>query len=134
MLQVYDRVLPSRSVPTLIALIILAITLYVAQGAIVLVRSRISVRVGRHLDQTLSLRVFDALARLPLKTRGDGDGLQPLRAVFSQATVRPRFSTFRGCRFISASASCFISGSARRSCRAAEDAVYGQARHSARGL
>jgi len=79
MLQVYDRVLPSRSVPTLIALIVLATVLYIAQGAIDLVRSRISVRVGRHLDQTLSLRVFDALARLPLKTRGDGDGLQPLR-------------------------------------------------------
>ena len=26
-----------------------------------------------------SIRVFDALVRLPLKTRGDGDGMQPLR-------------------------------------------------------
>ena len=34
---------------------------------------------GAHLDQTLSARVYDALVRLPLKTRGDGDGLQPLR-------------------------------------------------------
>ena len=79
MLQVYDRVLPSRSVPTLIALIFLATALYVAQGALDLIRSRISVRIGRHFDETLSLRVFDALARLPLKARGDGDGLQPLR-------------------------------------------------------
>lgn len=79
MLQVYDRVLPSRSVPTLLALIVLATTLYVAQGALDLIRSRLSVRIGRHLDETLSLRVFDALVRLPLKTRGDGDGLQPLR-------------------------------------------------------
>jgi PrtD family type I secretion system ABC transporter len=79
MLQVYDRVLPGRSVPTLIALMALATMLYVFQGGLDLVRSRISARVGRHLDETLGLRVFDAMVRLPLKTRGDGDGLQPLR-------------------------------------------------------
>src|SRR3984893_15584370 len=79
MLQVYDRVLPGRSVPTLIALMALATMLYLFQGALDLVRNRISVRVGRHLDETLGLRVFDAMVRLPLKTRGDGDGLQPLR-------------------------------------------------------
>ena len=32
MLEVYDRVLPSRSVPTLVGLVILAAGLYVAQG------------------------------------------------------------------------------------------------------
>jgi len=79
MLQVYDRVLPGRSVPTLIALVALATMLYVFQGALDLVRNRISVRIGRHLDETLGLRVYDAMVRLPLKTRGDGDGLQPLR-------------------------------------------------------
>jgi PrtD family type I secretion system ABC transporter len=79
MLQVYDRVLPGRSVPTLIALMALATMLYVLQGGLDLVRNRISVRVGRHLDETLGLRVFDAMVRLPLRTRGDGDGLQPLR-------------------------------------------------------
>jgi ATP-binding cassette subfamily C protein PrsD len=79
MLQVYDRVLPGRSVPTLIALMTLAAVLYVFQGALDLVRSRISARIGRYLDEVLGLRVFDALVRLPLKTRGDGDGLQPLR-------------------------------------------------------
>ena len=79
MLQVYDRVLPGRSIPTLIALMALATVLYVFQGGLDLVRSRISARIGRYLDETLGLRVFDALVRLPLKTRGDGDGLQPLR-------------------------------------------------------
>ena len=79
LLEVYDRVLPSHSVPTLVALMVLAILLYIAQGAIDLVRTRISNRIGRHLDETLSARVFDSLVRLPLKTRGDGDGLQPLR-------------------------------------------------------
>jgi len=79
MLQVYDRVLPGRSVPTLIALMALATMLYLFQGGLDLVRNRISVRIGRYLDETLGLRVFDAMVRLPLKTRGDGDGLQPLR-------------------------------------------------------
>src|SRR5262245_42222749 len=81
MLQVYDRVLPSRSVPTLIALLTLAIILYVFQGALDLVRTRISGRIGRFLEETLGHRVYDAVVRMPLKTRGDGDGLQPLRDI-----------------------------------------------------
>lgn len=79
MLQVYDRVLPGRSIPTLVALLVLAITLYAFQGGLDLVRGRISARIGRYFDERLGLRVFDAVVRLPLKTRGDGDGLQPLR-------------------------------------------------------
>jgi PrtD family type I secretion system ABC transporter len=79
MLQIYDRVLPSQSVPTLVGLAILATALYILQGALELIRSRVNVRIGAHLDHTLSSRVYDALVRLPLKTRGDGDGLQPLR-------------------------------------------------------
>jgi ATP-binding cassette subfamily C protein len=79
MLQVYDRVLPGRSIPTLVALLVLTTMLYLLQGGLDLVRNRISARVGRYLDEGLGLRVYDALVRLPLKTRGDGDGLQPLR-------------------------------------------------------
>jgi PrtD family type I secretion system ABC transporter len=79
MLQVYDRVLPSQSVPTLVGLSILAIALYILQGFLELIRNRVNVRIGAHLDQSVSSNVYDALVRLPLKTRGDGDGLQPLR-------------------------------------------------------
>ena len=79
MLQVYDRVLPGRSIPTLVALLVLAIALYAFQGGLDLVRSRISARIGRYFDERLGLRVFEGVVRLPLKTRGDGDGLQPLR-------------------------------------------------------
>ena len=46
MLEVYDRVLPSRSVPTLIGLIVLAAGLYAAQGGLDLLRGRILGRVG----------------------------------------------------------------------------------------
>jgi ATP-binding cassette subfamily C protein len=80
MLEVYDRVLPSRSVPTLLGLAMLAIILYGFQGLLDVLRSRILVRIGKSLDESLRSRVFDAVVRIPLKTRGgSGDGLQPLR-------------------------------------------------------
>jgi ATP-binding cassette subfamily C protein len=79
MLQVYDRVLPSQSIPTLVALGIIATILYIFQGLLDVIRGRMNVRVGRFLDQSLSTRIYEALIRIPLKTRGDGDGLQPLR-------------------------------------------------------
>ena len=41
MLEVYDRVLPSRSVPTLVGLAMLAGGLYIAQGVLDLIRGRI---------------------------------------------------------------------------------------------
>ena len=79
MLEIYDRVLPSHSVPTLVALIILATSLYTALGILDLIRGRILVRVGASLDETISDRVYDALVCLPLKAGNRGDGLQSLR-------------------------------------------------------
>lgn len=79
MLEVYDRVLPSRSVPTLVGLVILAGGLYVAQGVLDLLRGRILVRIGMSLDEVLSPRVFETVVRLPLVSGGRGEGLQPLR-------------------------------------------------------
>ncbi|WP_244628346.1 type I secretion system permease/ATPase [Tardiphaga robiniae] len=79
MLEVYDRVLPSRSVPTLVGLIILAGGLYVAQGILDLLRGRILVRIGSSLDEALSPRVFQTVVRLPLIAGGRNEGLQPLR-------------------------------------------------------
>jgi ATP-binding cassette subfamily C protein len=78
MLEVYDRVLPSRSVPTLVGLIVLAGGLYVAQGALDLLRGRILVRIGTSLDEALSARIFQTVVRLPLLA-GRSEGLQPLR-------------------------------------------------------
>jgi PrtD family type I secretion system ABC transporter len=79
MLEVYDRVLPSRSVPTLIGLIVLAGGLYLAQGVLDLIRSRILGRIGTALDEALNARVFDTIVRLPLMIGGRNEGLQPLR-------------------------------------------------------
>src|SRR6266481_1631328 len=79
MLEVYDRVLPSRSVPTLVGIAILAGGLYVMQGILDLIRSRVLIRVGSALDEDVSGRVFDTILRLPMKVAKVGDGLQPLR-------------------------------------------------------
>ncbi|MBR0691961.1 type I secretion system permease/ATPase [Bradyrhizobium lablabi] len=79
MLEVYDRVLPSRSVPTLVGLIIIAGGLYIAQGMLDLLRGRILGRVGTALDEALNARVFDTVVRLPLMVGNRSEGLQPLR-------------------------------------------------------
>src|SRR6185437_9451477 len=79
MLEVYDRVLPSRSVPTLIGLAILAGGMYVVQGVLDMIRARILGRIGTALDQSLNKRVFETVVRLPLIVGGRNDGLQPLR-------------------------------------------------------
>jgi len=79
MLEVYDRVLPSRSVPTLVGLAILAAGLYMAQGVLDLLRGRILGRVGTALDEALNVRVYDTVVRLPLLVGARNEGLQPLR-------------------------------------------------------
>jgi len=79
MLEVYDRVLPSRSVPTLVGLAILAGGLYVAQGVLDLIRGRILGRIGTALDEALNARVFETIVRLPLMVGSRNEGLQPLR-------------------------------------------------------
>lgn len=79
MLQIYDRVLSSGSVPTLVGLVILASVLYGFQALLEILRSRVLTRIGERFDRSLSARVHEATIRLPLVTRMQGDGLQPLR-------------------------------------------------------
>ncbi len=79
MLEVYDRVLPSRSVPTLLGLAALAIMMFVFQGTLDVLRGRVLTRIGERIGEHFGRRVYDATIRLPLKVQSDGDGLQPLR-------------------------------------------------------
>jgi len=79
MLQVYDRVLPSGSLPTLVGLAVLTVCLYAFQGLLDAIRARVLRRIGTSIDEDLSLRAYDAIVRLPLKTRGGGHGLQPMQ-------------------------------------------------------
>jgi PrtD family type I secretion system ABC transporter len=79
MLEVYDRVLPSRSVPTLIGLSILALALFGFQGILEALRGRVLTRIGGWLDHALNRSVFEAIVTLPLRFRLKGDGLQAVR-------------------------------------------------------
>ena len=78
MLQIYDRVIPSRSVPTLIGLAILVAGLFAVLGLLDLIRTRMLVRIGGSLHERLSRRVFNTTLRLPLLRTGVDAG-QPLR-------------------------------------------------------
>ena len=79
MLEVYDRVLPSRSMPTLLGLVVLVAFLYVALGLLDALRGRILARIGGSLDEMLSSRVYDTLVRLQLRIGSRREGNQPLR-------------------------------------------------------
>jgi ATP-binding cassette subfamily C protein len=79
MLEIYDRVLPSRSVPTLVGLVVLAAGLYAALGVLDMIRGRILVRIGGRLDEALGGRIYETIVRLPLKVGRRSDGMQPLR-------------------------------------------------------
>ena len=54
MLQIYDRALTSGSVPTLVALSVLAVGLYLFQGGFDIIRSQLLVRIGAKIDRILS--------------------------------------------------------------------------------
>ena len=70
MLQVYDRVLPSRSMPTLWALLVIVVILYAAYALIEAVRSRMTVRFSALVDGILSPLAFKAAVRGRLVTFG----------------------------------------------------------------
>ena len=63
MLQVYDRVLASRSEETLVVLSLLAAFLFLLMGLLDHARSRIMARVGARLQAALDARVLDAAFR-----------------------------------------------------------------------
>jgi ATP-binding cassette, subfamily C, type I secretion system permease/ATPase len=63
MMQVYDRVLGSRSEATLIALSLLVVFLYGMMGILDFVRGRLLARVGARFQSELDGRVFDAMVR-----------------------------------------------------------------------
>lgn len=76
MLQVYDRVLTSRSVPTLVALSVLAAVLLFFWGLFEFLRSRAMSRAAFWLDQRLGLLTFKTW--LGLSSKAVPDGSRPL--------------------------------------------------------
>ncbi len=67
MLQVYDRVLPSRSVPTLVGLGVLAMALYAFQALLDIVRTRVLTRIAGGFAEQLDRRTYRLVVTLPLK-------------------------------------------------------------------
>lgn len=80
MMLVYDSVLPSRSVPTLIGLFALITLIYLFQGFFDNIRAGMLSDVGNGLDRALSGRVQAAMSQMTLEgRRSPGDGLSPMR-------------------------------------------------------
>jgi len=61
MLQVYDRVMASRSIETLILLTIIVAFLFLTMGILEVIRSRILVRIGNKIDIALNGYLFDVI-------------------------------------------------------------------------
>jgi ATP-binding cassette subfamily C protein len=83
MLQVYDRVLGSRSEETLVALSLLVAFLYGMMGLLDYARGRIMGRVGARFQAALDRRVFDAMIRRSAQAPDPAaqTGLQDLESV-----------------------------------------------------
>jgi ATP-binding cassette, subfamily C, bacterial PrsD len=72
MLQVYDRVIPSRNIATLLGLSLMVLCAYLMQGYFDALRSRMLCRVATLFDAGLQEAIHTALATLPLR------GVKPL--------------------------------------------------------
>lgn len=79
MLQVYDRVLSSRSLQTLIGLSLLLLGAYVLQGFLDGLRVRLLARIGARFDEAVSPSAFAAAQKLPLLGFKAEQALQPVR-------------------------------------------------------
>jgi ATP-binding cassette subfamily C protein len=79
MLQIYDRVLASRSVPTLVALSVFLVGAFAFQGVLDVIRSRIVVRAATLLDEHLATTVHGAVVALGAQSRRGADAHQPVR-------------------------------------------------------
>ncbi|GAA0293691.1 type I secretion system permease/ATPase [Rhodovulum strictum] len=79
MLQVYDRVLGSRSEETLVALSILVAALYLFYGLLEYARGRVTARIGARLQAAFGRRVFGASLERSALRNGQGPGATALQ-------------------------------------------------------
>ncbi|WP_409566516.1 type I secretion system permease/ATPase [Methylobacterium sp. E-065] len=79
MLQVYDRVLPSRSIATLVGLAGITLMLLVIQSVFEIFRARILSRFGRLIDERLGHRIFRTLLARGSEMPRSDEGPQALR-------------------------------------------------------
>ncbi|HEU0290856.1 MAG TPA: type I secretion system permease/ATPase [Burkholderiales bacterium] len=80
MMQVYDRVLGSQSVPTLVALCLIAVAAYLFQGGLGILRGRLLTLIAERVDAEIGPNVLAAVAELPLRGQNaNQEPLQPFR-------------------------------------------------------
>ncbi|HLZ00546.1 MAG TPA: type I secretion system permease/ATPase [Bradyrhizobium sp.] len=79
MLQVYDRVIPSRNIATLAGLSLMVLFAYLMQGYFDALRTRMLCRVATLFDVSLQDSIHTALATLPLRGARPMVMQQPLR-------------------------------------------------------
>lgn len=80
-MQVFDRVLTSRSLETLLALSLLAVGVCIALAAFDLLRSQLLLRIANHVSDRLMPGALVDMRRLSLEGRPPGEALQPPRDV-----------------------------------------------------
>ena len=79
MLLVYDDVLPSRSVPSLVSLFAMVTVAYIFQAFLDMVRGRMMIHVGTLFMRRISDRVLDVISRFELLRGPMPSGLQIVR-------------------------------------------------------
>ncbi|MFL9961756.1 type I secretion system permease/ATPase [Paraburkholderia sediminicola] len=96
MLQVYDRVLPSRNGVTLAMLTLMMLGMYAFTSVLEYVRSFIVIRVGGKLDMHLNSRVYTAAFETNLKQQGvnAGQSLNDLTTIRQFVTGNALFAFF----------------------------------------
>lgn len=75
MLQLYDRVLTSKSEGTLYMLTAIVVVLFITMALLEIVRSKVLVKVGNKLDSLLSQRIFNSLFDLANKQPGKASSM-----------------------------------------------------------
>ena len=98
MLQVYDRVLTSRSEATLVALVAIVAFLFLMMGLLDHARSRVLARAGARFQARMDARVVGAIliraGRSPLARSGPATGLADLEAMQRFASGPGPFAFF----------------------------------------
>ncbi len=96
MLQVYDRVLASQNVTTLLMLTLMVLGAFMLTSALEFVRSFVLIRVGAQLDMKLNKRIYTAAFEQNLKKAGGnaGQALQDLTNIRQFVTGNGLFAFF----------------------------------------
>jgi ABC-type protease/lipase transport system fused ATPase/permease subunit len=88
MLQVYDRVLASRSYETLLSLSVLAAALILLSAVVEIARARVLVRIGTELDAVLAGQLFKNAFRADPSATAPGDEAGASQSMRDLETVR----------------------------------------------